>query len=111
MTALPEEHAVRRWTTPAGICLICLLAAEGIIVCVLVWYLSLRLPLTTEMVKQGMSVDQVEAVFGKPKWVYRTTPKYPMVSADYTNDGKNFVHVVFKNGRVFRLDEGSSKPN
>jgi hypothetical protein len=96
---MQEEPRVRRWTSPIGLFV---LVTPTVIGCVLVWYLFLRPPFTREMVKPGMTVEQVEAIFGKPGWVH---PEYILESRGYTNDQKHYVYVTFKNGRVFEIEE------
>jgi hypothetical protein len=98
---MEDEPRIRRWTSPLGLFV---LITPTVIASVLVWYLFLRPPLTREMISPGMTVKQVEAIFGKPNWVY---PYYPLESRGYTNDQKHYVDVTFKNGRVFEIEEST----
>lgn len=100
---MSEEVQLRRWTSPIGIFL---LVSAGAMGCALLWWmylLFLRPPLTRDMVRPGMTVEQVEAVFGKPTSVREIFPGEEWRS--YSNDGKHYVNVEFKNGRVFHLEE------
>ena len=55
------------------------------------------------MVRPGMTIEQVEAVLGKPTSVREIFPGEE--SRSYSNDGKHYVNVEFKNGRVFHIEE------
>jgi len=106
---MSDEREMKRWSSPTGIFL---LVSAGAIACALVWslyVLFLRPPLTMEMVSPGMTVEQVEAIFGKPVWVHPESESQliPTESRGYTNDDKHYMHVEFRHGRVFHISEST----
>src|ERR1700722_18098720 len=101
---MPNEVDATRWGTLEGRFL---LISAGVFGCLLLWglYFLLRPPLTMEIVRPGMSIEQVEEIFGRPTHVIPPSAPGETESRSYSNDGKNFVDVIYKNGRVFHMSK------
>jgi len=99
-----NKSSSKRWSALEGRFLLC---SGGVFVCLLLWglYLLLRPPFTMEMVRPGMTIEQVEKLLGEPTHVFPPSAPGDTEWRTYSNDGAHFVEVIFKNGRVFETRE------
>jgi hypothetical protein len=57
------------------------------------------------MLRPGMTIEQVEEIFGRPRQVFPPSTPSDTETRIYSNDGTHFVEIVFKNRRVFETRE------
>jgi hypothetical protein len=61
-----------------------------------------------ERVQVGMTVEQVEAILGKPNWVQEYTPSEE--HRGYSIGRGRTMIVWFKNGRAAQIEQRTSRP-
>jgi hypothetical protein len=70
------------------------------------WLLPLiRPPLAMEDVRPGMTIEQVEAICGKPASILPPRYRPHVETRAYSNDGVHYLMIEFKDGRVIERSE------
>ena len=69
-------------------------------------------PPRVQLVKTGMTVQQVEQVLGKPVSVHNMPPALPgMQLREYRGDGDKRIFIGFKNGVATDISESAPRHN